>query len=205
MVLLAILRVGEDAYGVPISRALKESSRREVLLGSVYAALERLATKGLVASDLGEPTAERGGRAKRFFRVTGKGYEKRVRARRTLLNLWAGVPALERTASLDDRRVRGSASEASDGRASVQLVTIRGSGELDRPRAPRRPHRRRGIDGFGYASRARCYPMCNRSTRRISSSISPRANGFFSTPSHRPSASPPAIANKMQGTDRSRA
>ena len=56
MVLLAILRVGEDAYGVPIARELEESSGRDVLLGSVYAALDRLEGKGLVSSRVGDPT-----------------------------------------------------------------------------------------------------------------------------------------------------
>ena len=95
MVLLAILRVGHDAYGVPISRALEESSGREALLASVYAALERLESKGLVASTLGEPTAQRGGRAKRFFRVTAAGLREVRAARRTLMNLWTGLPALK--------------------------------------------------------------------------------------------------------------
>jgi PadR family transcriptional regulator PadR len=96
MVLLAILRIGEEAYGVPISCALEEGSGREVLLGSVYAALERLEMKGLVASELGAPTAARGGRAKRFFRVTGKGLREVRSAQRTLVNLWTGLPSLER-------------------------------------------------------------------------------------------------------------
>ena len=95
MVLLAILRVGDDAYGVPISRALEESSGREALLASVYAALERLESKGFVASTLGEPTAHRGGRAKRFFRVTAAGLREVRAARRTLMNLWTGLPALK--------------------------------------------------------------------------------------------------------------
>ena len=86
---------GENAYGVPISVALEESSGREVLLGSVYAALARLEAKGLVASSLGEPTAERGGRAKRFFRVTAKGLREARTARRTLVKLWTGLPAIE--------------------------------------------------------------------------------------------------------------
>jgi PadR family transcriptional regulator PadR len=95
MVLLAILRVGEDAYGVPISCALEEGSGRDVLLSSVYAALERLELKGLVTSGLGPPTAARGGRAKRFFRVTAKGLREVRAARRTLVNLWTGLPVFE--------------------------------------------------------------------------------------------------------------
>jgi PadR family transcriptional regulator PadR len=55
---------------LPTSGAIEESTNREVLVGSVYAALERLEEKGLVTSEVGEPTPERGGRAKRYFRIT---------------------------------------------------------------------------------------------------------------------------------------
>jgi PadR family transcriptional regulator PadR len=94
MVLLAVLRVGEDAYGVPIARTLEGKSGRDVQLGSVYAALERLETKGLVTSSLGDPTAERGGRAKKYFRVTAKGLRDARDTQRTLVKLWQGLPAL---------------------------------------------------------------------------------------------------------------
>lgn len=95
MVLLALVRVGEDAYGVPISKEIEERSGREVALGSVYAALERLEEKGFVNSTLGEPTPERGGRAKKFFRVTGKGVRELRETQRALKNLWKGIPQLE--------------------------------------------------------------------------------------------------------------
>jgi PadR family transcriptional regulator PadR len=95
MVLLALIRLGEDAYGVPISREIEEQSDREVALGSVYAALERLEEKGFVNSVLGEPTPERGGRAKKFFKVTGKGLRELRDTQRALKNLWHGIPQLE--------------------------------------------------------------------------------------------------------------
>ena len=95
MIMLALIRLGEDAYGVPISKTLQESMGREVPLGSVYAALERLEEKGLVSSRIGEPTPERGGRAKRYFRVTAKGLREVRTARGTLIKLWQGIPALE--------------------------------------------------------------------------------------------------------------
>src|SRR5262250_3066840 len=60
IVLLVLLRLGDDAYGVPIAREMQEQTRREAKLGSVYAALERLEEKGFVVSELGEPTKERG-------------------------------------------------------------------------------------------------------------------------------------------------
>src|SRR6202140_2660373 len=91
LVLLALMRLGDDAYGVPISEAIEESSGREVAIGSVYITLERLEQKGLVSSRLGEPTAERGGRAKTYFRVTATGLRKVRQAQRTLVTLWKGV------------------------------------------------------------------------------------------------------------------
>lgn len=95
IVLLALLRLGENAYGVLIARTIEDGTGRGVGIGSVYAALERLEQKGLVSSRLGEPTPERGGRAKRYFRVTGAGL-RRVRAtQRALVALWRGLPQLE--------------------------------------------------------------------------------------------------------------
>ena len=95
IVMLALLRLGENAYGVPIARAIEEATRREVAIGSVYAALERLEQKGLVASRLGEPTPERGGRAKRYFRVTGAGLRQVRATQKALVALWQGLPQLE--------------------------------------------------------------------------------------------------------------
>jgi len=95
LVLLALIRIGDEAYGVPISEAIEESSGKDVAMGSVYITLERLGQKGLVSSRLGEPTAERGGRAKTYFRITAKGLREVRQARRTLMNLWQGVPQLQ--------------------------------------------------------------------------------------------------------------
>jgi DNA-binding PadR family transcriptional regulator len=95
LVLLALIRLGDEAYGVPISEAIEESSGKEVALGSVYVTLERLERKGLVTSRLGEPTPERGGRAKTYFRVTAKGLRAVKQAQRTLVSLWKNVPQLE--------------------------------------------------------------------------------------------------------------
>jgi PadR family transcriptional regulator PadR len=96
LVLLAVMRLGDGAYGVPIARAIQETSGRQMALGSIYFALERLEAKGLVSSELGEPTAERGGRAKRYFRVTARGLREARAARRALTKLWQGLPQLER-------------------------------------------------------------------------------------------------------------
>lgn len=94
MVMLAVVRLDGGAYGVPISRELLEIAGREVALGSIYAALERLEEKGLVASALGEPTAERGGRAKRYFEVTPAGLEAIEQTKSALQKLWSGVRKL---------------------------------------------------------------------------------------------------------------
>jgi PadR family transcriptional regulator, regulatory protein PadR len=95
MVLLALLRLGDDAYGVPISREIEEQSGREVALGTIYAALERLEEKDLVSSELGEPTQERGGRAKRYFHITKRGLHEVRNARKALINMWQGLKELE--------------------------------------------------------------------------------------------------------------
>jgi PadR family transcriptional regulator PadR len=95
MVLLAVVRLGEDAYGVPISKELLILAGREVALGSIYAALDRLEQKGFVTSSLGDPTPERGGRAKRYFHVTPSGVRSLKTTRAALTNLWSGIPLLE--------------------------------------------------------------------------------------------------------------
>jgi PadR family transcriptional regulator, regulatory protein PadR len=95
MVMLALIRIGDNAYGVPISREIEERSGREVALGSVYATLERLETKGLVSSELGEPTPERGGRAKKYFNVTAKGVREVRETQRVLMKLWPRLRQLE--------------------------------------------------------------------------------------------------------------
>jgi DNA-binding PadR family transcriptional regulator len=99
MVMLALIRLGDDAYGVPISREIELRSGREVALGSVYATLERLEGRGLVSSYLGKPTAERGGKAKRYFRVTSNGLRKARETRQALMKLWHGLPELEGASS----------------------------------------------------------------------------------------------------------
>ena len=95
MVILALLRLGDDGYGVPISRELERRSGRHVAIASVYATLERLEKKGIVISRLGEPTSERGGRAKKYFSVTGKGVRAVRETQRSLQKLWNGLPQLK--------------------------------------------------------------------------------------------------------------
>lgn len=71
LVLLAILNKGDNAYGVTIHEALEEATNRSITIGSLYTTLSRLEEKGLVESWVGEPTAERGGRAKKHYKVNG--------------------------------------------------------------------------------------------------------------------------------------
>ncbi len=94
MVLLAVLRAGDNAYGSTIARELEESSGHDVLLGSVYAALDRLETKGFVASHLGDPLPERGGRARKYVRLTPKGLRELRHMQSTLVRLWRGLREL---------------------------------------------------------------------------------------------------------------
>ena len=94
MVLLAVLRLGDGAYGVPIAKELLTLAGRDVALGSIYAALDRLEEKGYVTSFLGDPTPERGGRAKRYFRVTAAGVRALKTTRTALMNLWSDIPLL---------------------------------------------------------------------------------------------------------------
>lgn len=73
VVLLAVLQAGDQAYGVPVQSEIRRRARRTLTLGTIYKTLARLETKGFVASRLGEPTAERGGRAKRYYTLTPAG------------------------------------------------------------------------------------------------------------------------------------
>jgi len=95
IVLLAVMRVGEEAYGVPVAREIEDTTRRTVDIAVIYGTLQRLESKGLVSSALGDPTATRGGRAKRFFRVTGKGIREARQAQQALVAMWRGLPQLK--------------------------------------------------------------------------------------------------------------
>lgn len=88
LVLLAILRLGKDAYGIPILDEVSSRSGRDVSRATVYVALKRLEHKGLVASRLGESTPERGGRAKRFFKLKPSGLKALRDSREMFLGLW---------------------------------------------------------------------------------------------------------------------
>jgi DNA-binding PadR family transcriptional regulator len=90
LVLLALLSLeGDDAYGMNIRRVLFDEAGRDVSVPTVYSALDRLEAKGFVTSRLGEPTPERGGRAKKLFRVEPAGVAALQDSRSTLENMWA--------------------------------------------------------------------------------------------------------------------
>jgi PadR family transcriptional regulator, regulatory protein PadR len=91
MVLLAVIKPTTNAYGVQITNEIAEKSGRDVALASVYAALERLEQKGYVNSALGEPSAERGGRARTYFTPTSAGLQEARNAHATLLRLADGL------------------------------------------------------------------------------------------------------------------
>jgi PadR family transcriptional regulator, regulatory protein PadR len=73
IVLLALVRLESNAYGMTVRREIEDRTARNISIGAVYTTLERLEAKGFVSSCVGEPTAERGGRAKRLFRVEAAG------------------------------------------------------------------------------------------------------------------------------------
>lgn len=92
VVLLALARLGDDPYGMRVRMEIEETTGRQVSIGAVYATLARLQDKGLVRCWQGEPSPERGGRAKRLFQLTAAGTEALVRSREMFTALWRDVP-----------------------------------------------------------------------------------------------------------------
>ena len=93
VVLLTLLHLGEEAYGMTIRVEIEERTERPVSIGAVYTTLRRLERKGLVASELGDPSPSRGGRAKKFFTLEPAGVEALERSRAMFARLWEGVSA----------------------------------------------------------------------------------------------------------------
>lgn len=94
LALLAVLRLGDDAYGARIQEVLEERAGREASVSAIYITLTRMAEKGLVSSWLGEPTEVRGGKARRYFRVEPAGVLALDEARARLRRMWEGLDAL---------------------------------------------------------------------------------------------------------------
>lgn len=91
VVLLALLKLKDQAYGASIRTLLHEDIQRDVALGALYSTLERMEKKGLVSSKLGESTAQRGGRPKRFFTVTADGTKALKLAKQAMDTMWHGI------------------------------------------------------------------------------------------------------------------
>ncbi|HKW33480.1 MAG TPA: helix-turn-helix transcriptional regulator [Candidatus Acidoferrum sp.] len=94
LILLAVLRLDDQAYGVTVRREIEARTKREVSIGAAYATLDRLEAKGYVQSREGDPTPERGGRSKRFFRVTAQGVRAVNRTHDALRSLTEGLDFL---------------------------------------------------------------------------------------------------------------
>lgn len=93
MVLLAIVRLGPDAYGLAVMDELEAVAGRKPSSGSLYTTLDRMERKRLIASREGEGSTERGGRPRRYLEVTAEGRAQLARSRTTLLRLWDGIEA----------------------------------------------------------------------------------------------------------------
>lgn len=91
LVMLALVRLVPEAYGVPVRAEIEERAGREVSLAAVYAALDRLERRGMVTSWLSDPLPERGGRARKHFRVTPEGAHALHEARETMARMWSGL------------------------------------------------------------------------------------------------------------------
>jgi len=91
IVLLALLRLGKDAYGVPVRLEIEQRAQRSVSIGALYSTLDRLEAKGYVASWFADPTAERGGRSKRYFRVESLGLEAVRRSQKVFAVMLEGI------------------------------------------------------------------------------------------------------------------
>jgi len=97
IVLLAVMRLGSNAYGVMVRREIENTTGRDISIGAVYATLVRLESKGLIKSFTGEPTAERGGRAKRYFQMTADGEGSLRNTQEIILKMSAGLKGLQAT------------------------------------------------------------------------------------------------------------
>ncbi|MFG1691667.1 PadR family transcriptional regulator [Gemmatimonadota bacterium] len=91
LVLLALLRLGDEAYGMTVRRELEDTAKRTATLGSVYGTLDRLEEKGLVSSWRADPEPVRGGHPRRYFQVTAEGELALRRSQRMMERMWDGV------------------------------------------------------------------------------------------------------------------
>ena len=92
LLLLSVAQAGDGAHAATVREILEERGERPASLGSIYVTMTRLEERGMVTSSMGEPTARRGGKAKRFYRVTSEGLRALHHSRRVLERMWAGLP-----------------------------------------------------------------------------------------------------------------
>jgi PadR family transcriptional regulator, regulatory protein PadR len=95
IVLLAVMRCGSNAYGMTVRREIASATGRDISIGAVYATLRRLESKGFISSSAGEPTPERGGRAKRYFALTADGEAALRSTHEIILKMSAGLKGLQ--------------------------------------------------------------------------------------------------------------
>jgi PadR family transcriptional regulator PadR len=93
LVLLALLRLGDDGYGMAVRREIEARADRDVSIGAVYATLDRLEEKGLVKGKLGEASDARGGRARKCFTITGAGARALEKSQQAVRQMLDGLPA----------------------------------------------------------------------------------------------------------------
>ena len=98
IVLLAVARLQSDAYGMTVRQEIEKRTGRNISIGAIYATLERLEAKGYVSSFTGEPTAERGGRAKRLFQVEADGERALATSQDAIRRMTAGLKTRWRSA-----------------------------------------------------------------------------------------------------------
>ncbi len=94
LLLLAVWRLQQDAYGLAIGRQVSDLLGKKVSVGAVYIPLERMARKGLLATWESEPTAQRGGRRKRFYKLTPSGLAALNAVKKIHDEAWSGLPGL---------------------------------------------------------------------------------------------------------------
>ena len=97
IVLLALVHLGDDAYGLSVRREIEARTGRDISIGAVYSTLERLQAKGYVSSRTGDATPERGGRAKRHFRIEATGEQALRTSVAAIRQMSAGLPRSWRT------------------------------------------------------------------------------------------------------------
>ena len=94
MLLLAVYRLGENAYGTTVRTQVADLMQKPVSVGAIYIPLERLTNKGLLSTHASDPTPERGGRSKRFYKLTAAGLEALRETRRLNNAMWTGITDL---------------------------------------------------------------------------------------------------------------